>query len=169
MKRFPSGKYGRQTLQFYPAPFRAPLRAFASLVFPWQDENVLICKIIDRGWCIPSGRVEPYEDSLETAVREAREEAGALLDQVQYIGCYQIRERSEVRWADCYVAVVRELIEIQVPEESTDRKFMRFSELPDTYHEWNELTALVFQHSYEIMQRHRIGGGDDELPISLEA
>ena len=37
LKKFPVGPYGRQRLQFYPAPFRAPLRAFAGLVFPWMD------------------------------------------------------------------------------------------------------------------------------------
>ena len=65
MKRFPPGTYGRQRLQFFPAPFQAPLRAFAVLVFPWQDDRVLICDIEDRGWCIPSGRVEAEETSLE--------------------------------------------------------------------------------------------------------
>ncbi|HWD41934.1 MAG TPA: NUDIX domain-containing protein, partial [Fimbriimonas sp.] len=76
MRRFPSGQYGRQTLRFHPAPFRSPLRAFAALVFPWVEESVVICDIDRRGWCIPSGRVEPHETSLEAAKREAREEAG---------------------------------------------------------------------------------------------
>lgn len=112
-----------------------------------------MCQIADRGWCIPSGRVEPNEDSLETAVREAREEAGALLDHVQYIGCYQITERGEIRWADCYAAQVRELIDIQIPEESLDRKYCEPSELEGLYHVWNELTDLVFQHSFEVNSR----------------
>ena len=65
--KFPCGQYGRQKLEFYPAPFRSPLRAFAALVFPWHEEQVLLCNICDRGWCIPSGRVEPNESSLATA------------------------------------------------------------------------------------------------------
>lgn len=157
MKKFPAGKYGRQTLQFFPAPFRAPLRAFAALVFPWMDDRVLVCNIADRGWCIPSGRVEPLEASLETVHREAQEEAGAILGQVQYIGCYQITERREVRWADCYAANVLELTEIGLPQESLARDFYTLEQLPSVYHNWNELTDQVFRHSFEIVQRLRKG------------
>ena len=86
LKRFPSGQYGRQRLHFYPAPFRAPLRAFAGLVFPWMGGRVLLANIEGRGWCIPSGRVEPNESSAEAVRREALEEAGAILTDVQYMG-----------------------------------------------------------------------------------
>ncbi len=151
--RFPTGKYGRQTLRFYPAPFKAPIRAFASLVFPFEEGKVLVCDIADRGWCIPSGRVEAGESSLETAIREAVEEGGAHLEGVQYIGCYQIQERNETRWADCYAGSIRELVEIQIVEESKDRKFVELDELPEMYHNWNDLTELVFRHAFDIQAR----------------
>ena len=140
-------------MRFYPAPFRAPLRAFAGLVFPWRNGEVLVCDIVGRGWCIPSGRVEPTEESADAVRREALEEAGAVLSDVQYIGCYQITERNEVRWADCYAAHVADLVEIQVVEESTERRFMSQEDLPHHYHVWNELTDLVFQHSREVVER----------------
>lgn len=153
MKKFPPGPYGRQRLQFYPAPFRAPLRAFAGLVFPWLDGKVLICNIEDRGWCIPSGRVEPSETSLEAVMREALEEGGAELEAVQYIGCYQISERQEIRWADVYTARILRLVEITMTEESLGRKLVSLDELPAIYHLWNPLTEMVFEHSREIMER----------------
>ena len=71
VRKFSAGKYGRQRLEFFPAPFRAPLRSFAALVFPWEGEQVLLCDIENRGWSIPSGRVEPDESSSEAACREA--------------------------------------------------------------------------------------------------
>lgn len=153
IKKFPCGTYGRQTLQFFPAPFKAPLRAFASLVFPWKDNEVLLCNIGDRGWCIPSGRVEPYESSIEAAKREAIEEAGAQIGCIQYIGCYSIRERGEQRWADVFVAKVEKLGEIEMPQESLGRKFVTLDQLPTVYHQWNELTKLVFDYSYEVACR----------------
>jgi len=153
LKKFPVGPYGRQRLQFYPAPFRAPLRAFAGLVFPWLGDKVLICDIEDRGWCIPSGRVEPNETSLEAVIREALEEGGVELEGVQYIGCYQITERQAVRWADVYAAKVGKLVEITMTEESLGRKLVSVDELPDIYHLWNPLTEMVFQHSREIIER----------------
>lgn len=157
MKKFPTGKYGKQTLTFYAAPFRAPIRAFAALVFPWQADKVLVCNIADRGWCVPSGRVEPFEESMITAQREALEEAGAILDHIQYIGCYLIAERREIRWADVYAASVRELTQISKPEESLDRKFVTIEQLPEDYHLWNELTERVFQYSYEVLVRTHNG------------
>jgi 8-oxo-dGTP diphosphatase len=155
MKRFPTGQYGRQRLQFFPAPFHAPLRAFVGLVFPWDGDRVLIADICERGWCIPSGRVEACETSLEAVRREALEEAGAVLKDLQYIGCYSITERQEVRWADCYVARVDGLVEIGMKEESKGRRFVTLDELPELYHLWNPLTKLVFEHSREILDRHK--------------
>lgn len=142
-------------MHFMPAPFRAPIRAFAGLVFAWRGEEVLVCDIYGRGWCIPSGRVEPYETSFEAVKREALEEGGAILEGIQYLGSYQISERNEVRWADAYVAHVSDLVEIQVVEESRDRQFMRLEDLSSCYHNWNELTEKVFQFSYEVYTRSR--------------
>jgi len=153
LRRFPSGKYGRQRLEFFPAPYHPPLRAFAVLVFPWMNEQVLLCHIGDRGWCVPSGRVEPNEESIHAAQREAIEEAGAVLSEVQYIGCYRISERTEVRWAEVFVTSVADLVEIGCPEESLGRKLVDPSELPGIYHQWNPLIEEVFRYSREILDR----------------
>lgn len=155
MRRFPCGKYGKQTLEFNPAPFRAPLRAFAALVFPWLDDQVLICDIEDRGWCIPSGRVEPGESSLDAAVREAQEEAGADLKEIHYIGCYRVTQRDEVRWLDVYAANVEGLHDLDPQFESTDRKYVTMEELPEIYHLWNPMTEAVFKHSKCVLDRHK--------------
>lgn len=153
LKKFPSGRYGRQRLEFFPAPFRAPLRAFAALVFPWHGEQILLCNIFDRGWCIPSGRVEPDELSRDAAAREAREESGAVLDEPLYIGCYRITERNEVRWADVYTARILELREITHIDESKGRQFLDREQLPTVYHMWNPLLAEVFDHARVMLDR----------------
>ena len=153
MKRYPTGTYGRQKLEFYPAPFRAPLRSFAGLVFAWQGDRVLVCDIDGRGWCIPSGRVEPYESSLEAVRREALEEGGALLECIQYLGCYRISEKREVRWADCYAARVADLVEITMKEESKGRQLVTTDQLPTLYHLWNPLTEMLFDLSREVVER----------------
>jgi len=72
---------------------------------------------------------------------------------VQYIGCYHISERQEVRWADCYVARVLELVEIGRMDESKGRQLVTLEELPAMYHLWNPLTQMVFEHSKEILER----------------
>ena len=162
MKRFPTGEYGRHRLEFHPAPKKAPLRAFAALVFPWVEDRVVICDIADRGWCIPSGRVEPTESSLDAVRREAVEEAGVHLGCVQYIGCYRMSDRTEVRWADCFTARVRCLTEISMPEESRGRRIVTLDELPAIYHLWNELTRCVFAHAYEVLVRSESAAPDTQ-------
>ena len=137
-----------------PAPFRAPLRAFAALVFPWQDEKVLIVNIEDRGWCIPSGRLEPEETSLDAIIREAKEEAGATLSEIHYIGCYRVTQRSEVRWVDVFASHIESLGEIDPNFESMGRQFLTMEELPEVYHLWNPLTEQVFLHSKDVLDRH---------------
>ncbi len=142
-------------MRFHPAPFRAPLRAFAVLVFAWSDGQVLLCDITGRGWCVPSGRVEPDESSGEAVRRESLEESGAVLEEVQYFGSFEIRDRTEVRWADCYAGHVVELGEIRTKEESRARRFVSPDELPELYHVWNELTKRVFERSREVADRAR--------------
>lgn len=159
MKKFPTGRYGRHKMEFFPAPFRAPLRAFAGLVFPWDDGKVVICDISDRGWSIPSGRVEPNETSLQAVMRESVEEAGAVLKDLQYIGCYRISERTEVRWADVYAARVQEWVEIGMQDESRGRQVVSLEELPEIYHLWTPLTEAVFKHSFEVLLRMEQHGG----------
>jgi 8-oxo-dGTP diphosphatase len=154
MRKFPCGQYGKQRLEFHPAPFRAPLRAFASLVFPWKGCEVLVCNIEDRGWCIPSGRVEPDESSFDAAVREAKEEAGADLKEMHYIGCYRVTQRDEVRWVDVYTANVEGLTDLDPQFESIGRKFVTMEELPEIYHLWNPLTEAVFLQSKCVLDRH---------------
>lgn len=140
-------------MDFHPAPFIAPLRAFAALAFAWQGDRVLVCDIRRRGWCIPSGRVEPDETSFEAAIREAKEEAGAELTGCQYIGCYRIQSRGEIRWADCFTARVLTLGEIGSKEESLGRRLVELKDLEAIYHLWNPLTEQVFKYSLEILQR----------------
>lgn len=121
---------------------------------PWRDGELLLCDIEDRGWCIPSGRVEPFESSLDAAKREAVEEAGAILEDILYLGCYRICERNEVRWADIYTARVAELVEIPAEFESSGRRFVRPNELAEIYYLWNSLTEAVILHAQSVMERH---------------
>ena len=45
--------------------------------------------------------------------------------------------------------------EIEAKTESLGREFRELHELPTVYHNWNELTAQVFLHSYEVVTRQR--------------
>jgi 8-oxo-dGTP diphosphatase len=156
VKRFPCGSYGKAKLTFHAAPLKSPIRAFAALVVPIRGEEVLLANIGDRGWCIPSGRVEPFEESLETARRECIEEAGAHLRCLQYMGHYRIQEKEEVRYADLFVAKVEGLCEISMPQESLGRRFVHRSSLEAVYYNWDDLIASVFDYAFEIIGREPV-------------
>lgn len=87
--------------------------------------------------------------------REAVEEGGAVLRQVQYIGCYRVTERKELRWLDVFVAEVDSLGEIGCPDESLGRKLVSEDELPGLYYNWSPLIAEVFDHSRDVINRMR--------------
>ena len=97
--------------------------------------------------------MEAGETSEAAVIRESREEAGALLERVQYIGAYEIRDKLEVRWADCFAAQVAKLEVFLASPESKGRRFATFDELPHIYYLWNDLTKMVFEHSLEVLKR----------------
>jgi 8-oxo-dGTP diphosphatase len=151
--KFPSGKWGNRHMVFHPAPVRPPFRPFAAMVFAWQDGHALICNIPGRGWCIPSGRVEPNEEGIAAAEREAYEEGGARLGDLRYMGCYQISDKSTTLWAEAYTASIEQLEEIPDFSESTERKLVDPEQLPDVYHMWDSLTQAVFEYSRTVFER----------------
>ena len=152
MTPFPSARHGEQTFEFFPTPFKAPERAFATLVFSWtEDGRVALADIAGRGWCIPSGRVEAGETSSEAARREAREEAGAVLGTLDPLGCYRITKGPEVRWADVFVADAIRFAAIEMPEESRGVRLATLDELPAIYYVWDALMERVFLYSREAL------------------
>lgn len=142
-------------MEFFPAPYRAPIHSFAALVFPFQNDQVVLANICDRGWCIPSGRVEAGESSEQAAIREAQEEAGVAIQSLTYIGCYRLSEKNEVRWADVFVAEVVGIGEITAPQESLGRKIIPRLDLPAEYYSWDPLIEAVFNHAWQIITRKR--------------
>lgn len=114
---------------------------------------MLLANIRSRGWCIPSGRVEADETGLEAAKREAKEETGAEVCDVRYIGCYRMTEGRSTQWAELFVANVSSVGEITASAESAESRFFKFEELPDVYHFWNPLMKKLFAYSFEVLSR----------------
>ncbi len=140
-------------MEFHPAPFRPPHRAFAALIFPWREGKILLAQIPDRGWCIPSGRVEAGETAREAAEREALEEAGARMDPIVFLGAYKLIDGGDVRWAEVFAGQVQDVRPISTGFESLGRRWVEPCELPDLYHEWNPLIEAVFAYSQEALRR----------------
>ncbi|MFM9872473.1 MAG: NUDIX hydrolase [Fimbriimonadaceae bacterium] len=150
--RFPTESSESQTMEFYPAPFTPEHDPFAVVCFIWQGDLVLLAKIANRGWCVPSGRIEPNETASQAAVRESKEEAGAKINKPVEIGTYKITNGEKMSWATAVTSHLISLEEFQTTQESSDRMLCPIEKLPEIYYLWNPLTEAVFHHSKNTLR-----------------
>jgi 8-oxo-dGTP diphosphatase len=107
------------------------------LVFIKEDKKWLMVKNKFRSWEFPGGHSENNETPFETAKREAFEEAGVDIKNMQYVGFYRL---ASGHTTIIITAEVETFHEIPVEFETIERKFM--SEFPlslsfdDTVYPW---------------------------------
>jgi len=79
------------------------------LVILKSDEGWILTQHIKRGLEFPGGKQEKGESIEEAAVREVWEETGALIEQLYYIGQYQVEEKTNSFVKNIYFAKVAQL------------------------------------------------------------
>jgi ADP-ribose pyrophosphatase YjhB (NUDIX family) len=111
-----------------------------------QDGKVLLIQREDfEVWALPGGGVDEGESLAETAVREAHEETGLVVEITHLIGIY-----SEIgSWSDWHIAsfaakVVSGEINSQVGEV-LDVRFFPFDKLPEDMFWWHRQHIEDFQ------------------------
>nr|WP_144929284.1 NUDIX domain-containing protein [Paenibacillus bovis] len=62
-----------------------------SFVLAFDNNQLLLTNLKDRGWDIPGGHIEPGEDPHEAMKREVYEETFALIDSPEFLGYELIR------------------------------------------------------------------------------
>ncbi|ATH92870.1 7,8-dihydro-8-oxoguanine-triphosphatase [Bacillus glycinifermentans] len=60
----------------------------------------------DRGYEFPGGKVEPFENAEEAALREVKEETGADVKKLTYIGQYKVLGMEKVIIKNIYFAEI---------------------------------------------------------------
>lgn len=148
---------------FFPGthlPLESEGGLFAVLVFVFYGDTFVLAEIAGRGLCIPSGRIEPGETIDQAAVRECREETGALLREQSrcLIGCYRMTTRSgphagQVRWNPVFVAEAVGFEPLPPGSESQGMFLAAVEDVADVYFLWDELIAAVF--AYAQAERHK--------------
>ncbi|MFQ3610274.1 MAG: NUDIX hydrolase [Fimbriimonadales bacterium] len=143
-------------VEAYPKP-PAPLCYVVVLILNEQGQ-FLLANIRDRGYCVPSGRIEPGEAPEQSARREAYEEAGAVLQELQLIGWYLLEPCSPKEPEPCaspvYLAHAEQVGLPEMPAESLGTHWATLDELPTLYYDWSPLLEAVFRYAWERSRTH---------------
>ena len=164
---FPVVRWKRESATFVASdvpPTGEKVAAPAALVFPFYGDRVVLADISSRGWCIPSGHIEPGETAEEAVRREAHEEAGAILGAVAYIGYFILTdsETGVVRHAPTFIADVRGFEPLPDETESRGMQMVNIEDVAGLYFSWDALLASVFAYATEE-KPHRLRVG---VPLS---
>jgi 8-oxo-dGTP diphosphatase len=144
---FPVVRWGARTVSFVPSPLPDDAHSVTNVVvFAVTDRRFLLADIPDRGWCVPSGRLEPGETPLAAAIRETREEVGAELGDVQEIGHYLLSDDTGERaYVSAFAGTVVQMGDLPVGTESCGVRLASMAELPGCYWMWDPLLEAVFR------------------------
>lgn len=73
------------------------------------EDQWLLTNHKDRGREFPGGKVEPSENAEEAALREVKEETGAVVRKLTYLGQYKVLGREKVIVKNIYFADIEKI------------------------------------------------------------
>ncbi len=155
-------EWAGRRMQFVPDSLPAGARACYVVVLIGDAQGRFLLAHIDgRGYCTPSGHIEPGEAAEHAARREAYEETGAIIRTLELIGAYRLQPCSAGEPTACFAPVfVAQLERLEpVPNGSESRgvRWATIEEMPPLYYQWSPLLEAVFRYASE-----RIGQACDE-------
>lgn len=156
---FPRVPWDGGTATFVADPNSLCAEPWAVVVFVLHHGRFLLSRV-PRGWCTPSGRVEPGEAPEQAAIRETYEEAGATVRDLHRIGDFLIlSEDGTSRCAAVFVGTLETAGPVPIGTESTDARLFRLEEIPALYWTWDPLMETMFQ--YALNRAGLVEGGGD--------
>ena len=153
---FPTSVWGTTLATFSPLSLEVLVKSgtvYASLVFVYYRNRLILTNIAGRGWSIPGGRLELDETPEDAAVREVLEETGATVrsDALACIGCYLLEGQSggAIRYVAVFVANAESVGTVPSGFESLGTRLVDFVEAREIYYLWDPLIEAVFDRAQE--------------------
>lgn len=142
---FPTVSWDAWTVTFEREIGEMPVAAPAVVVFARAACGFVLSDIPGRGWCTPSGRLEPGETHHGAAIRETWEEIGARVSGPLLLGRYVLSVPDEqARRIPAFVCDVTEFGAIPSGSESRGAKCFALEALETVYYRWDALIESVF-------------------------
>lgn len=145
---FPTATWGDATVEFIPERLPAWTgEAYAVVVMARAREGYVLADV-DRGWTVPSGHVEPRETPEEAALRETREEIGAEVLGLRYVGHYLLDGATpRARVVPAYTGWVESFGRIPPGSESRGARAVPLEGLSAVYWRWDALLQRMFEYA----------------------
>ncbi len=135
-----------QLVEFFLGALPEGASCYAVIVFAWHECGWVLADIPDRGWCVPSGRIEAGETPEETAIRETFEEIGSIIKHPQYFGYYRFTLADGITTLlPTFYSAVSSYGNLPIGTESMGVRIVSLDELPQVYWRWDKLLATVFR------------------------
>jgi 8-oxo-dGTP pyrophosphatase MutT (NUDIX family) len=153
-RQFPQAVWGSTRAQFFIADGTCSMAGAvrASLVFVFCGRQFLLANIAGRGWSIPGGHLEPNETAEHTAVREAWEETGAHIDNLELIGSYKLSSARDgaqnIELVPVFIARAASVESLPPGSESLGARRVSLEQLPHVYYKWDALIDAVCSYAY---------------------
>lgn len=120
---------------------------WAVVVFVIHRSGFLLARV-PRGWCTPSGHIEPKESAEEAARRETHEEAGVVLASIRRVGTFVVTDgegRSD--HAGVFIGRVGSMVGIPEGSESQGAEVFALDRIPGIYWRWDPLMEAMFNYA----------------------
>lgn len=113
----------------------------------WVETKLLLGDIEGRGWTTPSGRIEAKETPREAVMREVREEVGATLSDLEFLGWFCMEKNRDQNWSQAFAGTVRSVEPLRGDFESNEARLFELEELSSFYAGWSPLLDQFFAYA----------------------
>lgn len=112
---------------------------------------LLIQRKDTQQWALPGGFVDPNEEAIDAARREAEEETGAQLvgdARLIYKGVVEDPRNSDAAWIEtsAYLFETLNFFNLKPGDDAMDASWKNLSELPQLYGSHRKIVSLALRH-----------------------